>query len=202
MKEKVIKLGIERGYLPKSQGDDIVHKFDTQYLRLVEELGEASRELRLGNLKEFEMEVGDVLVLQTNCNYILDKYMEGRKLHIATEIERVVLMGICKFNVEDRLHFRDKCLQLAYDKILARGGMLINGDWFKPSDREYQEAKLKELEVEYKSLVDNPKVDGYVGKLKKLYSNLKNLNDSNLSDESISEIVFLETSVHGMLKEV
>lgn len=49
LQNKVIRLGVERGYLPKKAGDHALEKFDIQYLRFIEEIGEASRELRLGN---------------------------------------------------------------------------------------------------------------------------------------------------------
>lgn len=39
----------------------------------------------------------------------------------------------------ENTEFKKECLQLAYDKIVSRGGMLIDGDWFKPTDKEYIE---------------------------------------------------------------
>ena len=142
LKQKVIKLGIERGYLPTSNNDSALYKFDTQFLRLQEEVGEASKELRLKNFDKFKMEVGDVLVLQANCNYIVSKYLDiphtVRFMDMYSDIiENLILKGVVEFSIIPMLNFRRECLQLAYNKIKERGGILIGNDYFKPTDPEY-----------------------------------------------------------------
>lgn len=143
LKQKVIALGIERGYLPKDSNDNVIVKFNLQYLRLLDEIGEAAKELRLENEKDFQMELGDVLVLQTNCNYIVAEYLPIEDFRILMDNARdsiVILTRISqtRFNQEQSNYHRDKqCLQMAYNKIVKRGGMLIGKDWFKPTDKEY-----------------------------------------------------------------
>ena len=151
LKQKVINLGIERGYLPTSNNDLALYKFNTQFLRLQEEVGEASKELRLKNFDNFKMEVGDTLVLQTNCNYIVSEYIDiphtVRFMDMYSDIiENLILKAVVEFSIIPMLNFRKECLQLAYDKILARGGMLIGNDFFKPTDPEYIE-HMKKKEV-------------------------------------------------------
>lgn len=140
LKNRVIRLGVDRGYLPRNAGDNSLEKFDIQYLRFIEEIGEASRELRLKNEDAFKMEIGDALVLHTNCLYILDEYLVGFDgLNNSLNLSFCTLEKLIKMYAYNHIEFKKECLQLAYDKIIARGGMLINGDWFKPTDKEYIE---------------------------------------------------------------
>lgn len=140
LQNKVIQLGIERGYLPKNSEDNSLEKFDIQYLRFIEEIGEASRELRLRNYDAFKMEVGDALVLHTNCLYILDEYLHGFDgLINSVNLSFCTLEKLIKMYASNPIEFKKECLQLAYDKIVSRGGMLIGEDWFKPTDKEYIE---------------------------------------------------------------
>ena len=129
------------GYLPKDDSDNPVEKFQTQFLRLLEEIGEASHELRRGNQSNFEMELGDVLVLEANCTYIVNLSFNNdaaMKLIDAKPLIRNVIRvasDVFGCNYEAK---RKDCLTLAYNKIKNRGGVLINGDYFKPGDAEYE----------------------------------------------------------------
>lgn len=72
LKDKIINLGVARGYLPEFFEDNGDKQFITQYLRLLKEIGEAADEIRAGNKEAFEMELGDCLVLLTNLDYIVE----------------------------------------------------------------------------------------------------------------------------------
>lgn len=153
LQNKVIRLGVERGYLPKNAGDNSLEKFDIQYLRFIEEIGEVSRELRLRNQDNFDNEYGDVTVLYTNCRYIINNYADVpeyvRMLDIAGDLIKIMERRASYLFQRDYTSYEayDRCLQLAYDKILVRGGMLIGKDWFKPTDKEYIEFMKRNRKV-------------------------------------------------------
>lgn len=146
LKEKTISLGVARGYLPEYFEENGDKQFITQYLRLLKEIGEASDEIRAGNKEAFEMELGDCLVLLTNLDYIVEVvgcksayrfYFDDAESNINN------LMCVAEHTFDAR-YFDDKiaeerCLKLAYNKISKRGGVLINGDFFKKGDKEYIE---------------------------------------------------------------
>ena len=151
LKEKIISLGVARGYLPEYFEDNGDKQFITQYLRLLKEIGEAADEIRAGNKEAFEMELGDCLVLLTNLDYIVN--VVGCKSAYSfyfddaeSNVNNLMCVAEHAFDTRyfDNTVAEERCLKLAYNKISKRGGMLIDGDWFKPSDREYQEAKLNE----------------------------------------------------------
>lgn len=150
LKDKIISLGVARGYLPEYFEENGDKQFITQYLRLLKEIGEAADEVRAGNKKAFEMELGDCLVLLTNLDYIADTVgIDSNLYELHDGTHRSVYDLESATSLIFQTHYmnevaEERCLKLAYDKIVSRGGMLINGDWFKPSDREYQEAKLNE----------------------------------------------------------
>ena len=143
LQNKVIKLGIERGYIPSDAFDNVEEKFAIQYERLIEEIGEAFRELRLRDQDNFDNEYGDVTVLYTNCRYIINNYADVpeyvRMLDIAVDLIKVMERRASELFLRDYTRYEawDKCLKLAYDKIISRGGMLIGEDYFKPTDPEY-----------------------------------------------------------------
>ena len=143
LKQKVIQLGIERGYLPTKESSDINSYFQNQYFRLLEELGEAAREIRLENCESFEMEFGDCLVLLFNCEYIVyDVFENGAYKDFLndalTQLYNVQFFASIIFAVNYNVNSNKKmCLQLAYNKIKERGGILIGNDYFKPTDPEY-----------------------------------------------------------------
>ena len=143
LKQKVIQLGIKRGYLPHDALQDSEVFFETQYLRLQEEIGELSREVRIGNYEQYLMELGDCIVLHTNCYYIAETFLNIKDYYPMLDnardgIDILNRLAQGKFVQRYDNHIRDKkALELAYNKILDRGGILINGDFFKPTDPEY-----------------------------------------------------------------
>lgn len=145
LEDKVIQLGIARGYLPGAVASEeqTGNAFRTQYLRLLEEIGEAARELRLGNREAFEMELGDVYVTLLNCRYILLKDRSAKNAfdHLApAETIRRDLENAAGLQFEGVYYLaaaQKRCLALAYNKIKKRGGVLIGNDFFKPGDPEY-----------------------------------------------------------------
>lgn len=209
LKQKVIELGIERGYLPKHSNDNVIENFKTQYLRLKEAFGEASKEVRKGTYKDFQMELGDVLVLQTNCNYIVAEYLPIEDFRILMDnsrdsIDILTRISQTRFNQEQSNYHRDKqCLQMAYNKIVKRGGMLIGEDWFKPTDKEYQQAKLYQLKERLiDALTINPKYEVYRDKLKEIYSELHYLNYINLDEDDVKLIIALEAEIEMSIGEL
>ena len=146
LKDKIISLGVARGYLPEYFEDNGDKQFITQYLRLLKEIGEASDEIRAGNKEAFEMELGDCLVLLTNLDYIvalgtckstrLDYYLD---VSMSVGFLMCIAEEVFKVDYFENEEAEERCLKLAYDKISKRDGVLINGDYFKKGDKEYEE---------------------------------------------------------------
>jgi len=146
LEDKIINLGVARGYLPEFFEDNGDKQFITQYLRLLKEIGEAADEIRAGNKEAFEMELGDCLVLLTNLDYIVDvvgcrsaysSYFED----VESSVNNLMCVAEHTFDTRyfDNTVAEERCLKLAYNKISRRDGVLINGDFFKKGDREYIE---------------------------------------------------------------
>ena len=209
LKEKVIALGIERGYLPKHSNDNVIENFNTQYLRLKEEIGEASKEVRKGTYKDFQMELGDVLVLHTNCNYIVKEYLDIKEFVLMMDnardsIDILTRISQTRFKQEQSNYHRDKqCLEMAYNKIVKRGGMLIGKDWFKPSDKEYQEAKLHQLKERFAdALTINPKCKIYKDDIKEIHTELHSLSALKLDEDDVKLLIQMETETDMILRKL
>ena len=92
---------------------------------------------------------------------------------------------------------------MAYNKIVKRGGMLIGKDWFKPTDKEYQQAKLYQLKERLiDALTINPKYEVYRDKLKEIYSELHYLNYINLDEDDVKLIIALEAEIEMSIGEL
>ena len=143
LKQKVIALGIERGYLPHDKLQDAKVMFNTQFHRLMKEIGEAHDEIRFSNQEKYLMELGDILVLKTNCYYIAETFLNIKDYYPMLDNARDAVMILNRM-AQDKMpqdysyYLRDlKALEMAYNKILNRGGILIGNDYFKPTDPEY-----------------------------------------------------------------
>ena len=117
----------------------------TQQLKVIEELGEMSKELLEGDKEKFKMEIGDVSVTiiifywQNKERLSLKNYdLFGMPQDVAIsytlkalyEYDRYIL---CYLNAICKLQGTtiEECTQMAYNKIKNRQGKTINGTFVK-----------------------------------------------------------------------
>lgn len=122
---------------------------ENQQLKVIEELGEMSKELLRGDIDKFKLEAGDVGVTIIILYWLTDRkidfelidnftspdkdklspYMSKLLTCVALKSKDVFmyLNTICKAQNTSL----EECLQLAYDKIKNREGKTINGTFIK-----------------------------------------------------------------------
>ena len=81
----------------------------TQYLKLIEEIGELSKSILKKDKEEFIDAIGDCVVVLTNLAYLGNKYFEVNNISI------------------------ESCIESAYNVIAKRKGKMINGTFVKES---------------------------------------------------------------------
>ena len=81
----------------------------TQYLKLIEEIGELSKSILKKDKEEFIDAIGDCVVVLTNLAHLGNKYFEDKNISI------------------------ESCIESAYNVIAKRKGKMINGTFVKES---------------------------------------------------------------------
>jgi len=102
----------------------------TQYVKLIEEVGELGKSILKKDEEEFIDAIGDCVVVLTNLTQLGNKYFDEKREQFYEE--DVAGDGGSKMNIanDDWIYIED-CIASAYDVIKNRTGKMENGTFVK-----------------------------------------------------------------------